>query len=374
MGLFHKNPNESNFAGGSKNVMETIQNDAQGKDVLIKRDPREDFNTGSSVVVNPGEQAVFIKNGEIIGTLGGGTHQLTTENYPFLSRLRNMLTGGISSFPCRVYYVRTADSQIDWGTPNGIQYQDNWFKCPTIARGNGQYWVTFRSVPVFIERLMGNEHSYTIAELQAATSGMINSKIAEAISIRMEELTQEKEITAINGKVKTELQDMMCNDLQDFLDEYGLELKHFYIQTMLIEEDERRAAAISAGSQALAESRARVQQAQGKMAELHTMGDEYQRIKGMDLLQTLAENQGAGGIAGMGAGLGMGMAAGSAFSGLAQNVFASAPAQAQPQTPAGTVPASDPMESLKKMKAMLDAGLISQETYDAKVAEILSRL
>ena len=34
----------------------------------------------------------------------------------------------------------------------------------------------------------------------------------------------------------------------------------------------------------------------------------------------------------------------------------------------------DPMESLSKMKQLLDAGLITQEVYDAKVAEIMQRL
>ena len=34
----------------------------------------------------------------------------------------------------------------------------------------------------------------------------------------------------------------------------------------------------------------------------------------------------------------------------------------------------DPMEKLKKLKSMADAGLISAAEYDAKKAEILSRM
>lgn len=389
MGLFHKNSNESNFAGGSKNIMESIQNDYQGSDILVKRDSREDFNTGSVITVNPGEQAVFVKNGEIMGVLDKGRHELSTENYPFLSRIRNMLSGGVSTFPCRVFYVRTAHTVIPWGTPNGIQYQDYWFKCPTVARGFGEYWITFKNIPKFIEKLMGNELTYTISQLQDAFNGQISSRMTRTVAKRLGELTKTSEITAFND-MQDELEGLLQGDLQDLLDEYGLELKRYFIENLEIEEDERRAAAISAVSLSLAESRARVQDAQGKLAELNVLGDQYQRIKGMDLLQTLAENPGAGGVASAGAGLGMGMAAGSAFAGIAQSVFTDNSSQrhCEPQTSFGgtsrfgmssqETPASssaaDPVEILKKMKTMLDAGLISQVQYDQKVAEIMNRL
>jgi hypothetical protein len=45
----------------------------------------------------------------------------------------------------------------------------------------------------------------------------------------------------------------------------------------------------------------------------------------------------------------------------------------QPQQQAPQ-PQSDPMEVLTKLKKMLDAGLISQEKYDAKVDEIMSNM
>lgn len=389
MGLFHKNSNESNFAGGSKNIMESIQNDYQGSDILVKRDSREDFNTGSVINVNPGEQAVFVKNGEIMGVLDKGRHELSTENYPFLSRIRNMLSGGVSTFPCRVFYVRTAHTKIEWGTPNGIQYQDNWFKCPTVAKGNGEYWITFKNIPTFIEKLMGNELMYTADQLHDAFLVQISGRMTQIVAKRLEELTKTTEITAFNG-MKDELVGLLQNDLQDLLDEYGLELKRFVINNFEIEDNDIRNAAISAVSLSLAESRARVQDAQGKLAELNVLGDQYQRIKGMDLLQTLAENPGAGGVASAGAGLGMGMAAGSAFAGIAQSVFTDNSYQrhSEPQTSFGgtsrfgmsgqdtpaSSPVADPVEILKKMKTMLDAGLISQAQYDQKVAEIMSRL
>ncbi|MFR7893515.1 MAG: SPFH domain-containing protein [Dysosmobacter sp.] len=45
--------------------------------------------TNSTLVVMPGEEAIFIKGGTIEQTFDNGTYKLSTENYPFISRLRN---------------------------------------------------------------------------------------------------------------------------------------------------------------------------------------------------------------------------------------------------------------------------------------------
>lgn len=403
MGLFHKNTNEYNFAGGSKNIRESLQEEFVGKDVLVHLDPREDFNTGTVITVNLGEEAMFVKNGEVVGVMSNGRHELSTENYPFLSRIRNMITGGVSTFHCRVYYVQTAHSIIPWGTPNGIQYQDNWFKCPTVARGFGEYWITFKNIPKFVANLMGNQNIYTVAELQDAFNGQISSQITRVIAKRLGLLTQEREILAFND-MSEELEQVLQQDIQELLDDYGLELKRYFIENLEIEEDERRAAAVSAATMALAESRAKVQLAQGDVAAYQTYGSTYQTIKGMELLKDIANNPGAGGIASAGAGLGMGMAAGNVFGSIAQSVFTNAvPTTPQPSKQPQSYGAgnrfgnndtqsqvNDPMEELGRLKQMLDAGfitneqfelkrmliigMITQEQYDAKINEIMNRM
>ena len=97
MALFAKNPNEVNYAGGEKHFVDVIKNRSDN-DTLIFRNPEEDFNHGTTLVVQPGEQAVFVNEGNIEQVFDSGTYTLTTSNYPFISRLRNALSGGISSF------------------------------------------------------------------------------------------------------------------------------------------------------------------------------------------------------------------------------------------------------------------------------------
>ena len=59
-----RNENESNYVGGKKHFTDVIKNSGS-EEMLIYRCPEEDFNTNSTLIVNPGEEAIFIKGGEI---------------------------------------------------------------------------------------------------------------------------------------------------------------------------------------------------------------------------------------------------------------------------------------------------------------------
>jgi len=79
-------------------------------------------------------------------------------------------------------------------------------------------------------------------------------------------------------------------------------------------------------------------------------------------VEAAGENAGPGGL------IGMGMAtSGMGVGGLQQPVTPPAAPAAAPAAPA----AADPMETLKRAKDMLDAGLITQEDYDAVKAKAL---
>ena len=64
MAFFNRNPNEEAYIGGKKHWTDVIKNSASGE-LLIWRQPEEDFNTNSTLVVMPGEKAVFIKGGVV---------------------------------------------------------------------------------------------------------------------------------------------------------------------------------------------------------------------------------------------------------------------------------------------------------------------
>jgi membrane protease subunit (stomatin/prohibitin family) len=123
---------------------------------------------------------------------------------------------------------------------------------------------------------------------------------------------------------------------------------------------------------------------------MDVLGNDWGRQQAANILGTLAANPGSGGVASAGAGLGMGVAAGSAFGNMAQQMFApmqqQAPLPTTPQpsgrftqksadtTPVPNTTADDPVATLKKLKDLLDLGLIEKAEFDSKKAEIMSRM
>ncbi|MBR2972151.1 MAG: SPFH domain-containing protein [Clostridia bacterium] len=377
MALFKKNPNEAAYRDGKKHWAEVIKNTGPG-DLLIWKQPEEDFNTNSTLIVMPGEAAIFVNRGVVEQVFENGTYKLSTQNYPFISRLRNVLTGGISTFNCVVYFVKTAHTtEIKWGTDSPIQVRDKLLGIATKLKARGAYRVNVGNPAKFLEKMLGNNYdgmhqsalvNYFVSEFQSK----IKSTVAKAIN------ESNTEILGIDARLD-EISDLIKPYFQEVLSDYGLNCVSFAIAAIDIDDSELRQKYDEIGMDAIAKMR----NAQADRMVMDTLGDRWAQQQSVNIMSTLAEgvaNGGGGsGLTEAGMGLGMGMAAGGMFGGMAQQMFApmqqpmqpqAAPAPAQPQA----APEQDPMEVLSKLKKMLDMGLIEQSEYDAKKAEILSKM
>lgn len=388
MALFGKNPNEAAYVGGKKHWTDVIKNSGSGE-LLIWRQPEEDFNTNSTLIVMPGEEAIFIKGGTVEQVFENGTYKLSTEKYPFISRLRNAFSGGISTFNCVVYFVRKADSkEIRWGTETPIQVRDKVWGVRTDARVRGAYKVRIENPAKFLEKLIGNNIPFQFQEeLDKYFASEFQGKIKTAVSKFLNAV--EQELIGIDAYMD-ELSEKIEPYIDEIVSDYGLKCVKFSLAGLDI--DTTKYDVIDASQIELI---ARSRGYQGDKAGLDILGDDWGRIQGAGILRDLANNSGTGGVAAAGAGMGMGIGAAGAFSSIAQQVFAPAQNGFAPQqpnnpthntpsgrftqksaspAPANTANAEDPVEVLGKLKKLLDAGLIEQAEYDAKKAEILSRM
>ena len=399
MSLFRKNPNEVAFTGGKKHWANVIKNTGPGE-LLIWRQPEEDFNTDSTVIVMPGEEAIFIKGGNIENVFDSGTYKLSTENYPFISRLRNAFTGGISTFNCVVYFVRKADSQeIKWGTESPIQVRDKVWGIRTDARVRGAYKVRIENPATLLEKLIGNNVPIQFQqELDKYFASEFQGKIKSAVSRFLNGL--EQELIGIDAYMD-ELSEQIEPYIDEIVKDYGLKCVKFSLAGLDIDNskydaiDQSQIASISKVKLSQAEKISKVNLAEGDKGVMDVLGDAWGRQQAANILGDLARNPGAGGVGAMGAGMGMGVAAGGVFGSMANQMFApmNQQGQQQPVQPSAPMPSGrfapkdavaapqasngpteDPMETLTKLKKMLDAGLIEQSEYDAKKNEVLKRM
>jgi len=398
MALFAKNPNEEMYIGGKKHWTDVIKNSGPGE-LLIWRQPEEDFNTNSTLIVMPGEQAIFIKGGNIEQIFDSGTYKLNTENYPFISRLRNAFSGGISSFNCVVYFVRKADSQeIRWGTQSPVQVRDKVWGIRTEARARGAYKVRVANPALFLAKMLGNNVPYQEQyELENFFGSEFQGKIKSAVSTFLN--AYEQELIGIDAYLD-ELSESIQPRIDEALKDYGLVCAKFSFEA--IDIDTSKYDQIDVGTiDATVDAKRRTTGYMVDKAGLDILGNDWARVNAVGIMNSLANNPGAGGVAAAGAGMGMGIGAAGAFGAIAQTAFApmtnnnmNQPNQFQGGYPqdnrfvqqgatsnsnfqqAGAVPdvSEDPVAVLEKAKKMLDAGLISQAEYDQKKAEILSRM
>lgn len=369
MGFFLKNENEKAYVGGKKHWIDIIKNSGPG-DLLIWKQPEEDFNTNSKVVVMPGEVAIFINEGNVEQVFESGTYQLSTNNYPFISRLRNAFSGGISGFHCVVYFVRTAHSEeIRWGTDTPIQVRDKVWGIRTDLRARGSYKIQIDNPVKFLEKLLGNNIGYETQEgLNKYFMNEFQSKIRTIIATGVNELNTE--LIGLDAKLdefSQKLEPLIDEELQ----EYGMRCKNFNIAALDVDDEK-----YNAMDEAQVEAIRKRNIAAGNRAEMDILGENWGKFQAANIMQDIAQNPNAGAIGTMGAGLGVGMMAGGMFGEMASQLMQPMKQQnsGEAQQTQMTPKEEDPMETLTKLKKMLDAGLIEQSEYDAKKTEILGRM
>ena len=371
MSIF-KNVNESAYVGGRKHWTDVIKNSG-APNMLIWRQPEEDFNTNSTLVVMPGEEAIFVNGGIIEQVFDNGTYKLNTDNYPFISRLKNMFSGGVSTFNCVVYFVRKTHSmEILWGTSSPIQVRDKLLGISTKIRARGAYKIQVSNPSQFLTKLVGNTAAYVEQQeiLDKFFANEFQSKIKSELTKYLNEMNAE--LLGVEAKMD-ELAESVTPYLESSFEEYGIKLIMFTISAMDIDDDELRRKYDEIGMEAIRKLRT----AQADKNVMGILGDDWGRQQAANILSDLAANPGAGGVAAAGAGMGMGIGAGGAFSSMAQQMFTpitNINNQANPPYTSSSrfqqsddtykvvdeAQKQDPVTVLSNLKRMLDAGLIEQ--------------
>lgn len=300
--MFNNKENEQ------KGLYSVIKND-RPFDELIWKSPIEDFNTNTQLIVMESEEALFVKDGIVVETLGGGRHTLNTANYPFINKLQKMVAGGESPYSCQIYFVDKAHKlELLWGTDSPIQMSDAKYGFAVGVRARGSYSVQINDSKKFFVKLVGNTFSITKEELNSRFRSAFQMKIKNMVATVM----KSRNLTILDMNTELETISQMAEEkLAEILDEYGVRLVNFYVADISIPEDDPNYAIINS---TYANSHA-------KNIEANVVGDNWGRFTAKELLKDVANNPNAGGAAAMGAGIGVGAASAGIFNNLAGQLF-----------------------------------------------------
>ena len=281
-----------------------------GQDTMVYRFERHnnEIKNGAKLVVRPGQAAVFVNEGNtgVADVFEPGTHELTTANLPILSTLMGWKHGFESPFKAEVYFFKTTKiTDLKWGTRAPITVE-----CPGYGmfdlRANGSYVIQIADPAKFLTEKVGTDGNFEVDEI----SNDLREEILMNVSDRLGEM--ELNPAKLTGKMKDISEDLQA-PLQEYFGTLGLEITRFRVSSISMPDDVRKElmemSRLSAGKLANADPNA--MQNLTALRASRAMGD-------------LANNPGAGGVAGAGMGMGMGMMMGN-------QMGAAATAATQPQ-------------------------------------------
>jgi excisionase family DNA binding protein len=205
------------------------------RDEIVQKFPRGglgDIRLGSQCIINPGETAVFVRGGEPMGTFTPGTHTLTTANVPFLTDLMETVAfSGKNVFTADVYYVKTTDMTLKWGTANPIivEHPQRMPGASAIV-GNGTYVVKVKDPWRFINAMDAFRDSVNLSQIKQRLDPMMGVMMQDKLS----ELAIAKNLgPAQLQSFSKDLNDLLVGLLQEEFDAVGMVLVDFNIRLAL---------------------------------------------------------------------------------------------------------------------------------------------
>ena len=340
-----------------KQFIDIIQWTEDGDGTLAWRFPMRDMEiqNGGQLVVRESQMAIFVNEGQVADVFTPGTYKLTTQTLPVLTYLKNWDKLFESPFKSDVYFFSTRQ-QIDqkWGTPQPITIRDKDFGAVRL-RAFGNYAFRVADPKLFHTEISGTRESYPVADLEGQLRGLVLQNISNAIAasgLPFLDLAANQVMFA----------DALTKELAPLFAKLGLLIENLTVQNVSLPEELQKI----------------LDQKIGMGMVGNDMG-KFMQYQTAQAIPKFAEGAGSGGggSAGDAMGLGAGVALGQV---LAQNLQAGlqgggAAAQAAPAAvaPVGVKP-EDVMATLEKLGELKSKGILTQEEFDAKKAELLKKL
>jgi len=342
-----------------KQFIDIIQWTEEGDGTLAWRFPMADMEiqNGGTLVVRESQMAIFVNEGQVADVFGPGTYKLTTQTLPVLTYLKNWDKLFQSPFKSDVYFFSTRQ-QVDqkWGTPQPITIRDKDFGAVRL-RAFGNYAYRVADPKLFHTEISGTRESYPVSDLDGQLRGLVLQNISNAIAgsgLPFLDLAANQVMFA----------DALAKELQPAFAKIGLKLESMTVQNVSLPEE----------LQKVLDQKIGMGMVGGDMGKFM----QYQTAQA---IPKFAEGSahGGGGIAGDAMGLGAGVALGQVLAqnlqqGLQGQPAAAAQAAALAGAPAQGVKPEDVMATLEKLGELKAKGILTQEEFDAKKAELLKKL
>lgn len=333
-----------------KQFIDILEWTEAGDGVLAWRFPMQDreIQNGASLTVRESQRALFVNEGTVADEFGPGMYTLTTQTLPVLTYLKHWDKLFQSPFKSDVYFFSTRQ-QVDrrWGTSQPVTIRDKDFGAVRL-RAFGNYAFRVADPKLFHTQLSGTRERYTVDDLDGQLRALMLQHISDAVAGSGIPFL---DLAANQVEFATQLRDATAPAFAAL----GLALESVTVQNVSLPEE--------------------LQKVLDQKIGMGMVGGDMGRFMQYQTAQAIpqfAQNagQGGGGVVGDAMGLGAGVALGQVMAqqlnqGLQPPPAAAAPAAMKPDEVMATI------EKLGELKAK---GLLTDEEFSAKKAELLKKL
>ncbi len=351
-----------------KQFIDIIQWTEAGDGTLAWRFPMAEMEiqNGASLTVRESQVAVFVNEGKVADVFAPGMYKLTTQTLPVLTYLKNWDKLFESPFFKSDVYFFSTRQQVDqkWGTPQPITIRDKDFGAVRL-RAFGNYSFRIGDAKLFHTEISGTRDIYSVADLDGQLRGLVLQNISNAIASSGVPFL---DLAANQIQFAQALAAQLVPEFAQLVPEFekiGIKLENITVQNVSLPEELQKI----------------LDQKIGMGMVGNDMG-KFMQYQTAQAIPKFAEGAGGGGgIAGDAMGLGAGVALGQVLAqnlaqGLSPNAAAAAAATttAASQSAVAVVSPVDVMTTLEKLGELKTKGILTQEEFDAKKADLLKKL
>ncbi len=302
-------------------IVDIIKYEGDNKTFIWKH-PREDFNTGTQLIVHESQEAVFFMNGQALDSFGPGRHMLETQNMPIAGKFFNRAMDDQSPFHCEVYFInKTEQMAIKWGTDSKMEYVEPTYGFPVQLGACGEMNLRLEDGRKLLINVVGTEKQFSQSQMVEKFRAFLMVRLKPYIVSLIKD--NNINIFEIDGYLKA-ISEALHEALKEDFQEYGVSLERFFVVNIIKPEDDknyRRFKEIHFRKYAdVEEAKLRQQvgiidqqtaaqrmviEAQGLAQKRSLEGYTYQDERGFDVAERVAGNQAIGQFTNMGIGMGM---------------------------------------------------------------------
>lgn len=210
--------------------------------MLIQKDEIQDFNLGSQLIVHEGQEAIFFRNGQALDTFGPGRHMMVTNQIPMLEKIFKLPAKTEQVLKTEVYFINTTTQLgLRWGTDSRVRVLDPMTGVPLGLGANGTFNIRISNPRKLLLRIIGTGTSLSNESLLGGPNGtgLFRGMVITQVKHHLANVIKKDMVNLLEIDTRLlELSGQLQEIINAELDKYGLTITEFYINQIILPEED----------------------------------------------------------------------------------------------------------------------------------------